>query len=116
CGERRDGRVGIWIARPGGREAKIAAIGVRVRQWVTYHGLALNVDPELDHYRGIIPCGVTEHGVTSLAELGIAATMADVDTALRTTFPEAFANPPSCRGDPEVDEHAVREPGAASAG
>ena len=74
-GERRDGRVGIWVVRPSGNEEKIAAIGVRVRQWVTYHGLALNVDPELEHYRGIVPCGIAEHGVTSLAELGIAASM-----------------------------------------
>ena len=96
-GERRDGRVGIWVARPGGREEKIAAIGVRVRQWVTYHGLALNVDPELDHYRGIVPCGIAEHGVTSLARLGVAATMAEVDTALRATFADAFAEAPVCR-------------------
>ncbi len=89
-GERREGRVGIWVARRGG-EDKIAAIGVRVRRWVTYHGVALNVDPELDHYRGIVPCGIAEHGVTSLAALGVDATMAEVDTALRATFREAFA-------------------------
>jgi lipoyl(octanoyl) transferase len=96
-GERRDGRVGIWVARPGGGEEKIAAIGVRVRQWVSYHGLALNVDPELEHYNGIVPCGIAEHGVTSLAKLGVKATMQDVDTALRSTFAEVFANPPACR-------------------
>ena len=96
-GERRDGRVGIWVVRPSGNEEKIAAIGVRVRQWVTYHGVALNVDPELEHYRGIVPCGIAEHGVTSLAELGIAATMEEVDTALRPTFAEVFAVPPVCR-------------------
>jgi lipoyl(octanoyl) transferase len=96
-GDRRDGRVGIWVVRPSGNEEKIAAIGVRVRQWVTYHGLALNVDPELDHYRGIVPCGIAEHGVTSLAELGIAATMEEVDTALSRTFAEVFEVPPSCR-------------------
>ena len=89
-GERRDGRVGIWVAQPGGAEEKIAAIGVRVRRWVTYHGVALNIDPELDHYRGIIPCGIAEHGVTSLARLGAAATMAEVDDALRVTFAEIF--------------------------
>jgi lipoyl(octanoyl) transferase len=89
-GGRRDGRVGIWVTQPGGQEEKIAAIGVRVRRWVTYHGVALNVDPELDHYRGIIPCGIAEHGVTSLSRLGIAATMAEVDTALRVTFAEVF--------------------------
>src|SRR6516225_3933535 len=89
-GERRDGRVGIWVARPGGGEEKIAAIGVRVRRWVTYHGVALNVDPELDHYRGIIPCGIAEHGVTSLARLGVRATMTELDDALRVTFDEIF--------------------------
>ena len=89
-GERRAGRVGIWVARADGREEKIAAIGVRVRQWVTYHGVALNIDPELEDYRGIIPCGITEHGVTSLAALGVAATMGEVDTALRATFSEVF--------------------------
>src|SRR5438477_12638688 len=91
-GERRDGRVGIWVVRPSGNEEKIAAIGVRVRQWVTYHGVALNVDPELEHYRGIVPCGIAEHGVTSLAELGIAVSMGEVDTALRCTFSEVFAD------------------------
>jgi lipoyl(octanoyl) transferase len=96
-GERRVGRVGIWVARPGGREEKIAAIGVRVRQWVTYHGVALNLDPELDHYRGIVPCGIAEHGVTSLARLGVAATMAEVDTTLQSTFADIFANPLACR-------------------
>jgi len=89
-GERRDGRVGIWVAQPNGEDEKVAAIGVRVRRWVTYHGVALNIDPELDHYRGIIPCGIAEHGVTSLARLGAAATMAEVDDALRVTFDEIF--------------------------
>jgi lipoyl(octanoyl) transferase len=92
-GERRDGRVGIWVVRPSGNEEKIAAIGVRVRRWVTYHGFALNVDPELEHYRGIVPCGIAEHGVTSLAQLGIAAGVGEVDTALRCTFTEVFADP-----------------------
>ena len=89
-GERRDGRVGIWVSGGGGVEEKIAAIGVRVRRWVTYHGVSLNVDPELDHYRGIVPCGIAEHGVTSLARLGVAVTMAAVDDALRATFGEIF--------------------------
>ena len=89
-GERRDGRVGIWVVRSGGGEEKIAAIGMRVRRWVTYHGVALNVDPELDHYRGIVPCGIPEHGVTSLARLGVRATMAELDDALRATFAEVF--------------------------
>jgi lipoyl(octanoyl) transferase len=96
-GERRDGRVGIWVVRPAGNEKKIAAIGVRVRQWVTYHGIALNIDPELEHYRGIVPCGIAEHGVTSLAGLGIAATIEEVDNALRCTFAEAFEVPLVCR-------------------
>jgi lipoyl(octanoyl) transferase len=95
-GERRDGRVGIWVARPGGEEEKIAAIGVRVRRWVTYHGVALNVDPELDHYRGIIPCGIAEHGVTSLARLGVGATMEEVDCTLRATFSGIFGAVRSC--------------------
>jgi lipoyl(octanoyl) transferase len=94
-GERREGRVGIWVARGGG-EAKIVAIGVRVRRWVTYHGIALNIDPDLDHYRGIIPCGIAEHGVTSLAALGIAATTAEVDSALRATFDRVFGEAPAC--------------------
>ena len=92
-GERRDGRVGIWVAESGGREAKIAAIGVRVRHWVTFHGAALNIDPDLDHYRGIVPCGITEHGVTSLARLGIHVGMAEADMALRATFDEVFSIP-----------------------
>ncbi len=100
-GERREGRVGIWVVRHGGEEEKIAAIGVRVRHWVTYHGLAVNVDPELDHYRGIIPCGIAEHGVTSLARLGVRATMAELDDALRATFAEVFAAESLCV--PEAD-------------
>jgi lipoyl(octanoyl) transferase len=102
CGERRDGRVGIWVVRPGGAEEKIAAIGVRVRHWVTYHGLAINVDPELAHYRGIVPCGIAEHGVTSLASLGVRATVEEVDTALRTVFAEVFEVASLCA--PEIDQ------------
>ncbi len=89
-GERREGRVGIWVGRGAGRDDKIGAIGVRVRRWVSYHGIALNVCPDLEHYVGIVPCGIREHGVTSLAELGIAATLADVDAALRASFGQAF--------------------------
>ena len=89
-GERRQGRVGIWVKRKSGREFKIAAIGVRVRHWVTYHGVALNVCPDLEHYDGIVPCGIREHGVTSLADLGIGATLADVDAALQKTFEQVF--------------------------
>ncbi len=96
AGERREGRVGVWVSR-GGAEAKIAAIGVRVRRWVTYHGMALNVTPDLDHYRGIVPCGISEHGVTSLAALGILVAMAEVDAVLRATFAEALLQPAECR-------------------
>ncbi len=88
-GERRDGRVGIWVAR-GTREDKIAAIGVRVRRWVTFHGVSLNVDPDLTHFDGIVPCGIREHGVTSLHDLGLPVTMADVDVAMRKAFADVF--------------------------
>src|SRR5437588_12358923 len=95
-GERRDGRIGVWVAGPGGRDDKIAAIGVRVRHWVSYHGVALNVDPDLDHFRGIVPCGVTEHGVTSLARPGISASMTEIDMALRATFDDVFGEAAVC--------------------
>ncbi|HEX5327682.1 MAG TPA: lipoyl(octanoyl) transferase LipB [Acetobacteraceae bacterium] len=90
AGERRAGRVGIWIAGPDGTEAKIAAVGVRISRWVSWHGVALNVAPELGHFAGIVPCGVREHGVTSLAALGIPAGMDAVDAALRTAWAEVF--------------------------
>ncbi len=92
-GERRPGRVGIWIDRESaGREDKIAAIGVRVRHWVTLHGVALNVDPDLSHFAGIVPCGIADprYGTTSLADLGIYAQMAEVDAALRSAFAGVF--------------------------
>jgi lipoyl(octanoyl) transferase len=91
-GERRHGRVGIWVAGHGGREDKIAAIGVRLKQWVSYHGISLNVSPDLSHYSGIVPCGISEQdlGVTSLAALGIKASMTDTDEALRAAFVEIF--------------------------
>ena len=90
-GERRPGRVGIWVTDPAtGTESKIAAIGVRVTRWVTWHGIALNVDPALDHFDGIVPCGIREHGVTSLAALGRPVTMADADVALQSAWPEVF--------------------------
>jgi lipoyl(octanoyl) transferase len=88
-GERREGRVGIWVQR-GMREDKIAALGVRIKRWVSFHGVALNVEPDLSHFTGIVPCGVTQHGVTSLADLGIAASMADVDVALKRSFGKIF--------------------------
>ncbi|MDH3579050.1 MAG: lipoyl(octanoyl) transferase LipB [Hyphomicrobiales bacterium] len=92
-GERRDGRVGVWVRRPDmgeNREDKIAAIGVRVRRWVTFHGLSLNVNPDLEHFSGIVPCGVAEHGVTSLADLRVGAAMAEVDARLQREFEEVF--------------------------
>jgi lipoyl(octanoyl) transferase len=89
-GERREGRVGIWVARDGGREDKVAAIGVRVRHWVTFHGVSLNVEPDLTHFDGIVPCGIRQHGVTSLHDLGIAVTMPDVDVAMHIAFEEVF--------------------------
>ncbi len=90
-GERRAGRVGIWVADPAtGAEAKIAAIGVRVTRWVSWHGVALNVEPTLAHFAGIVPCGIAEHGVTSLAALGLPVTMADTDVALRAAWDEVF--------------------------
>ena len=88
-GERREGRIGIWVA-DGRGERKIGAIGVRVRRWVTFHGMALNVDPDLGHFNGIVPCGISDYGVTSLSDLGINATLADVDATLKDTFSEAF--------------------------
>jgi lipoyl(octanoyl) transferase len=94
-GERRDGRVGIWVTRgapanPLHREDKIAAIGVRVRQWVSFHGISINVEPDLSHFDGIVPCGIAEHGVTSLWDLGLTPTMPEVDLALRDTFDRLF--------------------------
>ena len=89
-GERREGRVGIWVGRPGGREAKIGAIGVRITRWVSWHGVALNVDPDLSHFAGIVPCGIAEHGVTSLHAEGIPASMAEADVALRLAWEEVF--------------------------
>ena len=90
-GERRPGRVGIWVAERGGAESKIGAIGVRVRHWVSYHGVSLNLDPDLSHYRGIVPCGISEHGVTSLAAQGIVATLPELDIVLKKAFTEVFA-------------------------
>jgi lipoyl(octanoyl) transferase len=99
-GERRAGRVGVWIARPDKpplpdgtpREDKIAAIGIKLRRWVSFHGLAINVEPDLSHYAGIVPCGISGHGVTSLVDLGLPVTMADLDAALARTFAQSVAN------------------------
>jgi lipoyl(octanoyl) transferase len=97
-GEIRPGRVGVWIARPDKpplpdgtpREDKIAAIGVRIRRWVTFHGISVNVEPDLSHFEGIVPCGIEGHGVTSLVDLGLPVTMDDLDVALKRTFDAAF--------------------------
>ncbi|WP_224825662.1 lipoyl(octanoyl) transferase LipB [Cognatishimia sp. MH4019] len=94
-GEIREGRVGVWVARDDkppattgdSAEDKIAAIGVRLRKWVSFHGLSINVEPDLDHFTGIVPCGIAEHGVTSLVDLGLPVTLEDVDVALKKTFP-----------------------------
>jgi len=89
-GERRTDRVGIWIDRGNGREDKIAAIGVRVKRWVTLHGFALNIAPDLTHFQGIIPCGISSHGVTSLQDLGVSISIKDMDTLLQKTFETVF--------------------------
>ena len=97
-GEVRDDRVGIWVQRgapdnPASHEDKIAAIGVRVRRWVTYHGVSVNLEPNLEHFSGIVPCGIEEHGVTSLWDLGLTPTMPELDTVLKETFDEVFQTP-----------------------
>ena len=89
-GERREGRVGIWVEKPDGSEAKIGALGIRVRKWVTYHGIALNIHPDLSHFSGIVPCGVSAHGVTSYADLGHHVTMQEIDAVLRSEFSALF--------------------------
>ena len=93
-GERRGGRVGIWVDRGNGREDKIAAIGVRIRQWVTLHGIAINLDPALEHFSGIVPCGISGegYGVTSLRQLGICISMPELDNAMKATFLEVFGD------------------------
>ncbi len=111
-GETRRGRVGVWVERrtPGlpPREDKIAAIGVKLRKWVSFHGISLNVEPDLKHFSGIVPCGVTQHGVTSLVDLGLPVTMDEADAALKSAFeaifgPATLAQPtaPSILGETE---------------
>ena len=98
-GEIREGRVGVWVPRPekaplpdgSPREDKIAAIGVRMRKWVSFHGLSINVEPDLSHFEGIVPCGISGHGVTSLVDLGLPVTLTDVDTALKRAFADVFS-------------------------
>lgn len=97
-GEIREGRVGVWVTRPEKpltvtgqpAEDKIAAIGIRLRKWVSFHGISINVEPDLEHFSGIVPCGITEHGVTSLVDLGLPVTMDDLDVALKASFERSF--------------------------
>lgn len=111
-GEIRPGRVGVWVVRgdqpPAAtgqpREDKIAAIGVRLRKWVSFHGLSINVEPDLSHFDGIVPCGLADHGVTSLVDLGLPVTMGDLDTALKSTFPLVFD--PKVQSRPQAEEVA----------
>ena len=99
-GEIREGRVGVWVERPekpqtpdgSVAEDKIAAIGIRLRKWVSFHGISINVEPDLSHFEGIVPCGIREHGVTSLIDLGLPVEMGDLDTALKQTFQNVFSN------------------------
>ena len=124
-GERRDDRVGVWVRRPDkGQgmgdvfEDKIAAIGVRVRHWVTLHGFALNVEPELSHFSGIVPCGVTDarYGVTSLADLGLTVSMAEVDMALRAAFEPLFGVAANAQIVPSTENNSSRRRSATSSG
>ncbi|OAN89920.1 lipoyl(octanoyl) transferase LipB [Sulfitobacter geojensis] len=101
-GEIRDGRVGVWVQRPekprqadgSPAEDKIAAIGIRLRKWISFHGISINVEPDLDHFTGIVPCGISDHGVTSLVDLGLPVTMDDLDVMLRDSFTKIFGDTP----------------------
>jgi lipoyl(octanoyl) transferase len=124
-GERRDDRVGVWVRRPdkgqgtgGSFEDKIAAIGVRVRHWVTLHGFALNVEPDLSHFSGIVPCGVSDarYGVTSLADLGLTVSMPEVDMALRAAFAPLFGATADAQTVPSTENSSSRRRSAASSG
>ena len=118
-GERREGRVGIWVARPdmaphsgsdsssasgSGRDDKIAALGIRVRRWISFHGISINVDPDLEHFSGITPCGISDHGVTSLNDLGYPVSMADVDLALRSCFENSIGAEIGAAAGPKFDK------------
>lgn len=89
--ERRCGRVGVWVVKPDGREEKIAAIGVRLKKWVSFHGISINLNPDLTHFDGIVPCGIREHGVASLASLGKQVSMGELDAALKSSFEAIFS-------------------------
>ncbi|WP_424830913.1 lipoyl(octanoyl) transferase LipB [Ruegeria sp.] len=107
-GEIREGRVGVWVQRNDkpltvtgeAAEDKIAAIGIRLRKWVSFHGISINVEPDLEHFGGIVPCGIQEHGVTSLVDLGLPVTMSDVDVALKKTFTDVFEHPSALSESP----------------
>lgn len=104
AGEIRQGRVGVWVPRPDKprladgslAEDKIAALGIKIRKWVSFHGISINVEPDLTHFSGIVPCGIREHGVTSLVDLGLPVTMADLDAALMATFAQTVDRAPTC--------------------
>jgi lipoyl(octanoyl) transferase len=115
-GERREDRVGVWVRRPDkgdGAEDKIAAIGIRVRRWVTFHGISLNVEPDLSHFAGIVPCGIRGHGVTSLVDLGLPVGMDEADAALRASFVEVFG-PCVNAADGEGDDTNDKTPASAA--
>ena len=103
-GEIRPGRVGVWVPRPdrpaqpdgSPAEDKIAAIGIKLRRWISFHGISINVEPDLTHFSGIVPCGIADHGVTSLVDLGLPVAMADLDIALRQTFEHSFGRGATC--------------------
>lgn len=107
-GETREDRVGVWVRRPDkgdGVEDKIAAIGIRVRRWVSFHGISLNVEPDLSHFSGIVPCGIRAHGVTSLVDLGLPVAMEDADAALKASFAEVFG---ACQASFGLADHSDR--------
>jgi lipoyl(octanoyl) transferase len=119
-GERRDDRIGVWVPRPakgGGAEDKIAAIGIRVQRWVTLHGFALNIAPDLSHFSGIVPCGVSDrrYGVTSFADLGLATSMPDVDSVLRAQFEPLFGATVDAQALPSTENNSSRRRNATSA-
>ena len=120
-GERRDDRIGVWVQRPDkgeGFEDKIAAIGIRVQRWVTLHGFALNVDPDLSHFSGIVPCGVADrrYGITSLADLGVIAPMPEVDLMLRAAFEPLFGATREAHDDGSTENNSPRRRNASSSG
>lgn len=114
-GEIREGRVGVWVQRPEKQsplpdtiaEDKIAAIGIRLRRWISFHGVSINVEPDLSHFDGIVPCGISEHGVTSLVDLGLPVTMSDLDLALRQSFIGQFGEQPVDTSETQAADASV---------